>query len=75
MAIINILTPVRSFVTSKFLQVEIWEKETKRTNEAPPVGGSKWFAHLPIRGWGGVGGGVTKFDAKFKFAKIQNSHL
>ena len=22
-------------------------------NEAPPVGGSKWFAHLPIRGWGG----------------------
>ena len=22
-------------------------------NEAPPVGGSKWFAHLPIRGEGG----------------------
>ena len=25
-------------------------------NEAPPVGDSKWFVHLPIRG-GGVGGG------------------
>ena len=39
-------------------------------NEAPPVGGSKWFAHLPIRG-----GGSVEFDAEFKFAKIQNSHL
>ena len=47
-------------------------------NKAPPGGGSKWFAHLPIRGGGGrgvVGGGFVEFDAQFKFAKIQNSHL
>ena len=29
-------------------------------NEAPPVGGSKWFAHLPIRevGGGGISGNL-----------------
>ena len=41
-------------------------------NEAPPVGGSKWFAHLPIRGGGGE---FVEFDAELKLAKIQNSHL
>ena len=56
-------------------------------NEAPPVGGSKWFAHLPIpkkliyislhyaHFVGGGGGGLAEFDAEFKFAKIQNSHF
>ena len=41
-----------------------------KINEAPPIGGSKWFAHLPIGG-----GGSWNFDAEFKFAKIQNSHV
>ena len=42
-----------------------------KLNEAPSVGGSKWFAHLPIGG-----GGVSwNFDAEFKFAKIQNPHV
>ena len=44
---------------------------THKINEAPPIRGSKWFAHLPIRG----GGGFTEFDVEFKFAKIQNSYV
>ena len=30
---------------------------------------------IPICGGGGMGGGFMEFDAEFKFAKIQNSHL
>ena len=44
-------------------------------NEAPPIGGSKWFAHLPIlwgEGEGVRGNQFPTFDAEFKFAKIQN---
>ena len=44
--------------------------KNEKENEAPPS--SKWFAHLPIIG---RGGSSWNFDAEFKFAKIQNSHV
>ena len=53
-------------MTDDFFQVIL---KFDQYNEAP----WKWFAHLPI---GEGGGGVSaEFDAEFKFAKIQNSHL
>ena len=30
---------------------------------------------IPMLRVGGVGGGFAEFDAKFKFAKIQNSYV
>ena len=55
----------------KFRYISVFFGE-KCCNEAPPVRGSKWFAHLLICGGGG---GLMEFDAEFKFAKIQNSHV
>ena len=42
----------------------------KNINEAPLVGGLR-VVHAFTNSWGGF----TEFDAEFKFAKIQNSHL
>ena len=39
--------------------------------EAPPVGGLKVVRAFTILGRGGL----MEFDAEFKFAKIQNSHV
>ena len=42
----------------KYFDFVLELKLKRKRNEAPPVGGSKWFAHLPIRGGGGGGHGI-----------------
>ena len=92
---LHVAQPLLTLDISILLWFSHSQTQTKpESNEVPPVGGSKWFAHLPIGGAhgilmlssnllkskipmlrvGGVGG-LWNFDAEFKFAKIQNSHV
>ena len=66
-------------VTTRFICwiqfTEKLDKEGNKCNEAPPVGAQSGSRIYQFGGRGVRGNQFPTFDAEFKFAKIQNSHV